>query len=107
MLEHKHVFPRKLGKRARNRWILPNRNYLKQEEWKNSQNSIQEIHNSDKGVTLFTAFHAIFITNMDRDTCNAYFSHSQVSGISLRMVKMPKHVAFTFISHKDYLTCTD
>jgi hypothetical protein len=35
------------------------------------------------------------------------FSHSQVSGISLRMVKLPKHVAFVFISHKDYLTCTD
>lgn len=28
MLEHKLVFPRNLGKQARNRLILPNRNYL-------------------------------------------------------------------------------
>ena len=32
MLEHKHVFPRKLGKHARNRLILPNSNYLIQED---------------------------------------------------------------------------
>ena len=32
------------------------------------------------------------------------FSHSQLSGISLGMVNLPKHVAFAFISHKDYLT---
>lgn len=34
------------------------------------------------------------------------FSHSQASGIRLRMAKLPKHVAFAFISHKDCLTCT-
>lgn len=32
---------------------------------------MQKIHNSDKGITLFIAFHAIFIINMDMDTCIA------------------------------------
>jgi hypothetical protein len=70
MLEYKYVFRRHLGVHAQNRLILPNRNYLMQQDslisWmKNPQNSIQQIHNKK--------WHSCYINHCL--SCNLYYQH--------------------------------
>jgi hypothetical protein len=113
-VEHQHVFPRNSGEHARNRLILPKRNYsIQQDSLTSWMEKFSKFNSRDSQKTMTKLLHYLlrFIQSLLLTWIWLYvspsFSHSQVSGISLRMAKLPKHVAFAFIGYKDYLTYTD